>query len=351
MSELCPTLVQHLRHWEKNFIFHGPTLVEDHIHKGAHLVDWWNSGVEMERKLSCGAFSGVLAGSQLWVGLTEWAPCVQSLLTNHKKPQTFLAIMLIFISHLYNAGHLSYCFLPGGSVLPTVNVSDLCSLCWGNVEVCITFSIFCLFSPRLPHLSLLLSTGCPNQTHFKQNLLRSYVVKKNESPWRHPFPPHCLCFGQKRGDGWRELALQAHLLQLWKRSIAPSLTSLHSSLCVPFCQQTLPLFFSPRLSPWHARLMLSACLLYSRCMRRELPRHTCFKYCLWCASLIELCKPPVYCNPLPIFHSFLIISICSNKIVLSRKDLWIWQGTQAVWRSVKFFKHTPRLAKLIWKRK
>lgn len=89
---------------------------------------------------------------------------------------------------------------------------------------------------------------------------------------------------QRKRDGWRELTLQAHLSQLWKRSIAAPLPSL-IPLSFALSRLTLPPFFSPCLCPClppsHPQPITpgwrSPRVMRPMHARREMCAHTCFK--------------------------------------------------------------------------
>ncbi len=120
------------------------------------------------------------------------------------------------------------------------------------------------------------------------------TVAAFELSWRQPSPPHCLCWA--KGDGWSELALQAHLLQLWERSVAPSLSSL-ISLSLVFSANTAPFLLCLPLSL--TCLLHALCVLWTRCIWRKMFRQICFRCFLRCFGKISYATANVHikrCN-------------------------------------------------------
>lgn len=108
--------------------------------------------------------------------LSERASCMSSLLINHKK---CIALMLIFISLLYNPSQLLRAFSPWWFSATHCECYGSASPYWGE-DVGVHHTRFLFRFSRSPHLSVFLSARCPNQSNFKKNPLCSHVVKRRE---------------------------------------------------------------------------------------------------------------------------------------------------------------------------
>lgn len=177
--------------------------------------------------------------------------------------------MLVFISFLHNA-------TPDGLVLPPVKRLGRGSVfSWlGKRRTCalISASILVYLEKPLICLCLWVQAAQINLIFKKKSLAaRLRCEEKWEfaafgAPVKTPFRSTLPLLERKR-DGWRELALQAHLSQLWKRSIAAPLPSL-IPLSFALSQLTLPPLFPLLVLPLpphpppptdHSWLALSAC--------------------------------------------------------------------------------------------
>lgn len=106
---------------------------------------------------------------------------VRLILINHPKKLCFFALMLVFISFPAQCKSIAQGkSTPDGLVLPPVKRfgRGLCVLLAGEkTYVFINLSVYFGLPGETPHLSVSLSTGCPNQSHFQEEIFgRSSAV-------------------------------------------------------------------------------------------------------------------------------------------------------------------------------
>lgn len=109
---------------------------------------------------------------------------VRLILINHpKKNKCFFALMLVFISLPAQCKSIAQGkSTPDGLALPPVKRSwrGLCALLAGEkTHACINLSVYFGLPGETPHLSVSLSTGCPNQSHFQEEIFgRSSAARR-----------------------------------------------------------------------------------------------------------------------------------------------------------------------------
>lgn len=150
-----------------------------------------------------------------------------------------------------------------------------------TTALCLSLLVF-LWSPSSSFVFL--GPGCSHQSHFQKNLLCLYVAEEEWQLLRlssaeDTLPSTLPLFLAKR-DGWSELTLQAHLLQLWKRAVSPSLSSLISLSLFFFSEHYL--FSSLLASLPDMPGSCSLCVMHQISPTHS-PWHTCFTCFMWCS--------------------------------------------------------------------
>lgn len=158
--------------------------------------------------------------------------------------------MLILVSHLYNAGHYVLTVFSLMVRLYLMWMSAVCAFFAGEMWRCASLSASSVFFFP-PQDSLIFH--CYSAPAVQIKLISNRIScarmcwRRMRAPEDSPLLHTASVWSRKRGDGWRELALQAHLMQLWKRSIAPSL-SLLILLCPLLSANTASLLLPSPLS-------------------------------------------------------------------------------------------------------